>query len=52
MERGALYTPANIWDPLCTPRGLAPPGAAVLPPPSRYESRYARLYRPYTMFLP
>lgn len=25
MERGTLYTPANIWDPLCTPRGSHPP---------------------------
>lgn len=53
MERGTLYTPANIWGPLCTLRGSHPRArrAVVLPPPSRYEARYARLYGPYTMFL-
>lgn len=53
MVRGTLYTPANIWGPLCTLRGSTPSllGATVLPSPSRYEPRYARLYRPYTMFL-
>lgn len=46
------YTPPQTYGAHCVPLGAHTPlGAAVLPPPSRYEPRYARLYRPYTMFL-
>lgn len=31
MERGTLYTPANIWAPLCTLRGSRPRPLPLLP---------------------